>query len=93
MSRIGIILGSTRPNRNGEQVARWVLEAASRRHDAHFELLACRARRFRAVRAERPDLVARQRAQRRDVGGGGPPADRADPDDPDTQRRFRHGQG
>jgi NAD(P)H-dependent FMN reductase len=24
MIRIGIILGSTRPNRNGEQVARWV---------------------------------------------------------------------
>src|SRR5256886_5489632 len=39
---MGIILGSTRPNRNGEQVARWVLEAASRRHDAHFELLALR---------------------------------------------------
>src|SRR5256886_5975774 len=39
---MGIILGSTRPNRNGEQVARWVLEAASRRHDAHFELLDLR---------------------------------------------------
>lgn len=26
MTRIGIILGSTRPNRNGEQVARWVLD-------------------------------------------------------------------
>src|SRR2546423_5569233 len=38
MTRIGIILGSTRPNRNGEQVAHWVLEVASRRHDADFEL-------------------------------------------------------
>src|SRR6266568_49947 len=42
VTRIGIILGSTRPNRNGEQVARWVLEIASRRHDAHFELLDLR---------------------------------------------------
>ena len=31
MTRIGIILGSTRPNRNGEQVARWVYDIASRR--------------------------------------------------------------
>ena len=36
MIRIGIILGSTRPNRNGEQVARWVLEVASQRDDAEF---------------------------------------------------------
>src|SRR6266567_2321132 len=42
VSRIGIILGSTRPNRNGEQVAHWVLEAASRRRDAYFELLDLR---------------------------------------------------
>ena len=42
MTRIGIILGSTRPNRNGEQVARWVLEVASRRRDARFELLDLR---------------------------------------------------
>jgi NAD(P)H-dependent FMN reductase len=39
MIRIGIILGSTRPNRNGEQVAKWVLEHASRRDDAEFELV------------------------------------------------------
>jgi NAD(P)H-dependent FMN reductase len=39
MTRIGIILGSTRPGRNGEQVARWVLEQASRRTDATFELI------------------------------------------------------
>jgi NAD(P)H-dependent FMN reductase len=42
VTRIGIILGSTRPNRNGEQVAHWVLEVASRRHDAYFELLDLR---------------------------------------------------
>jgi NAD(P)H-dependent FMN reductase len=42
MSRIGIILGSTRPNRNGEQVARWVYEIASQRTDAEFELVDLR---------------------------------------------------
>ncbi|MDQ1640796.1 MAG: hypothetical protein QOJ90_147 [Actinomycetota bacterium] len=42
MIRIGIILGSTRPNRNGEQVAKWVLENAARREDAEFELIDLR---------------------------------------------------
>ena len=42
MTRIGIILGSTRPNRNGEQVARWVFDLASRRDDAEFELVDLR---------------------------------------------------
>jgi NAD(P)H-dependent FMN reductase len=42
MIRIGIILGSTRPNRNGEQVARWVYDIASRRSDAEFELVDLR---------------------------------------------------
>jgi len=42
MSRIGIILGSTRPNRNGEQVARWVYEIASGRGDAEYELVDLR---------------------------------------------------
>ena len=42
MIRIGIILGSTRPNRNGEQVANWVYEVASRRGDAEFELVDLR---------------------------------------------------
>ncbi|PZR52234.1 NADPH-dependent FMN reductase [Xylanimonas oleitrophica] len=39
MTKIGIILGSTRPGRNGEAVARWVLELASQRGDAQFELV------------------------------------------------------
>ncbi|CAN5495171.1 NAD(P)H-dependent oxidoreductase [soil metagenome] len=39
MITIGIILGSTRPNRIGEGVARWVHEQASRRTDAEFELV------------------------------------------------------
>jgi NAD(P)H-dependent FMN reductase len=42
MTRIGIILGSTRPNRNGEQVARWVYDIASSRTDAEFELVDLR---------------------------------------------------
>jgi len=42
MTRIGIILGSTRPNRNGEQVATWVYETAALRSDADFELVDLR---------------------------------------------------
>lgn len=38
--RIGIILGSTRPGRRGDQVAQWVLDTArSLRNDAEFELV------------------------------------------------------
>jgi NAD(P)H-dependent FMN reductase len=39
MTRIGVILGSTRPGRRGEQVANWVMEIAGRRDDADFELI------------------------------------------------------
>jgi|SRR5882757_4665245 len=39
MAKIGIILGSTRPGRNGAQVAQWVSEVASKRTDAEFELV------------------------------------------------------
>ena len=39
MTKIGIILGSTRPGRNGEAVAKWVLDLASKRTDAEFELV------------------------------------------------------
>jgi NAD(P)H-dependent FMN reductase len=39
MIKIGIILGSTRPNRNGAAVAAWVLEHAKQRADASFELI------------------------------------------------------
>lgn len=37
--RIGVIIGSTRPGRVGDQVARWVIEQASARGDATFELI------------------------------------------------------
>jgi NAD(P)H-dependent FMN reductase len=39
MTKIGIILGSTRPGRNGEAVAKWIVEVASQRTDAEFELV------------------------------------------------------
>lgn len=39
MLRIAIILGSTRPGRNGEAVARWVQGLVQQRNDAQFELV------------------------------------------------------
>ncbi|MHA6645394.1 NADPH-dependent FMN reductase [Mesorhizobium sp. A623] len=39
MTKIGIILGSTRPGRNGKAVADWVYQLASQRDDATFELV------------------------------------------------------
>ncbi|MGW4242762.1 NADPH-dependent FMN reductase [Nocardia sp. NPDC004722] len=42
MTKIGIILGSTRPNRRGAQIAQWVLESASARGDAEYELIDLR---------------------------------------------------
>ncbi len=40
--KIAIILGSTRPNRNGEAVAKWVFEMARKRSDAEYELVDIR---------------------------------------------------
>ncbi|WP_031002176.1 NAD(P)H-dependent oxidoreductase [Streptomyces sp. NRRL F-5727] len=39
MTRIGILVGSTRPGRKGEQVARWVHDRAAGRGDAVFEVI------------------------------------------------------
>jgi NAD(P)H-dependent FMN reductase len=39
MTRIAVILGSTRPGRNGAAVAEWVYEIAARRDDAAYELV------------------------------------------------------
>jgi NAD(P)H-dependent FMN reductase len=39
MIKVGIVIGSTRPGRNGEAVAKWVHELASKRTDATFELV------------------------------------------------------
>ena len=42
MTRIGIVLGSTRVGRNGAQVADWVAGVASQRDDAEYELVDLR---------------------------------------------------
>jgi NAD(P)H-dependent FMN reductase len=39
MTKIAIIIGSTRPGRNGQAVAEWVLEQAKSRTDAQFEIV------------------------------------------------------
>jgi NAD(P)H-dependent FMN reductase len=39
MIKVAIILGSTRPGRNGEAVAKWVHGIAAKRTDAEFELV------------------------------------------------------
>jgi NAD(P)H-dependent FMN reductase len=39
MIKIALIIGSTRPGRNGEAVAKWVYEIARKRSDAEFELV------------------------------------------------------
>ena len=40
--KVGIILGSTRPGRNGEAVSRWMYETANKRSDADFEVVDIR---------------------------------------------------
>ena len=39
MLKIGIIVGSTRPGRNGEAVAKWVLEQSKKQTEVQFELV------------------------------------------------------
>ena len=39
MIKVAIILGSTRPGRNGEAVAKWVYDIASKRDDADYDLV------------------------------------------------------
>jgi NAD(P)H-dependent FMN reductase len=42
MLRIAIIIGSTRPGRKAEAVAKWVYQIAQMRSDAEFELVDIR---------------------------------------------------
>ena len=42
MLKIAIVIGSTRPGRVGEGVAKWAYEAAKKRTDAEFELIDIR---------------------------------------------------
>ena len=39
MIKIAVIIGSTRPQRRGEAVGKWVFECAKKRTDAEFELI------------------------------------------------------
>ena len=39
MLKVAIILGSTRPGRNGEEVSRWIYEIAKKRSDGDFGLV------------------------------------------------------
>lgn len=39
MIKLAVIIGSTRPGRNGEAVAKWVYDIAAKRSDAQFELV------------------------------------------------------
>ena len=39
MLNVAVIIGSTRPGRNGEAVARWAFEIARKRDDASYELV------------------------------------------------------
>ncbi|WP_026923204.1 NADPH-dependent FMN reductase [Glycomyces arizonensis] len=56
MTRIGIIIGSTRPVRNGEQVAAWVHDLASQRTDAEFELIDLRGQRLPLLDEPKPAM-------------------------------------
>lgn len=42
MIKVGIVMGTTRPGRNGEAVARWTHQIARKRGDATFELVDIR---------------------------------------------------
>jgi NAD(P)H-dependent FMN reductase len=42
MFRLAIIIGSTRPGRNGEAVAKWIYEIARQRKDTEVELVDIR---------------------------------------------------
>src|SRR5699024_3165529 len=55
MFRTGIILGSTRPTRRGDQVAQWVLDHARRHADPRtaYEVVDLR---------DHPDVIAREEA-------------------------------
>ena len=55
MIKIAIILGSTRPGRNGEAVAKWVYEVSKKRSDAEFELVDIKD--FQTAAPRRADAV------------------------------------
>src|SRR2546427_12191677 len=58
MLKIGIITGSTRPNRKSPDVAKWALEIARKRGDAEYELVDIKD--FEQALTPRPRLGRRQ---------------------------------
>ena len=58
MLKIAIIMGTTRPNRKSEQVARWVYQIASQRTEAQFELVDLRD--FNLPIFDEPEIPSRR---------------------------------
>lgn len=61
MTKIGIVLGSVREGRRGDQVARWVLQRAEQRTDAEFEPLDLRDYRLPILTSPVPAMAAQGR--------------------------------
>lgn len=59
MTKIGIILGSVRPGRRGDQVAQWVLQHAERRTDAEFQLIDLQDYQLPVLASPIPAMAAR----------------------------------
>lgn len=58
MIKIAIIIGSTRPGRVGESVAKWVYEQSKKRSDASFEIVDIAA--YNLPLLDEPNLAATQ---------------------------------
>ncbi len=58
MVKIGIIIGSTRPGRVGETVAKWVYEMSKARDDAEYELVDIKD--YNLPLLDEPKLAAKQ---------------------------------
>jgi NAD(P)H-dependent FMN reductase len=59
MVKIGIIIGSTRPGRAGEGVAKWIYEMSKARSDAEFELVDVKD--YDLPLLDEPELAATQK--------------------------------
>lgn len=57
--KIAIIIGSTRPGRKGEAVAKWVLEHAAKRSDATFEIVDVAAANLPLLDEPTPAIVGK----------------------------------
>jgi len=56
--RVGIIIGSTRPGRKAEEVAKWVNNIAAKRKDAQFELVDIQAFNLPLLDEAMPPMMA-----------------------------------